>query len=83
MDDETFDRIMSESSSEGTWVVLPLAKPPIDKGIADFLEKARKSFFENMSIPVCAKCWVEVELNDNGDIYCPECEMIIEVKGDE
>jgi len=42
MDVYEFDRIMSEPYPEGVeWVVLPIAKPPIDKDIAEFLEKTR------------------------------------------
>ena len=78
MMDEEFDKIMSKSNSDGEWAVLPLTKPSIDKNINEFLGKIRHSFLENLPIPLCAKCLEELRLNEDGNICCIECGMIIE-----
>ena len=78
-----FDKIMSEPYSKEGWVVIPLKPPPIDKDINDFLDKARQSFIQNPGTPYCAFCWIELELNKDGDICCPKCGFTIEMKEEE
>ena len=72
-----YDHLMSLPYSKEGWVVMPLKKPPIDKDLNDFIEKMRLS---NMGVPYCWHCWEELQLNENNDIYCPNCGLVIEVK---
>ena len=79
---EEFDKIIcgtdySNEESKTGWAVIPFKKPPIDKDLADFIEKMRLS---NMGVPYCWHCWEELRLNENNDIYCPNCGLVIEVK---
>ena len=34
----------------------------------------------NIGVPYCWHCWEELQLNENNDIYCPNCGLVIEVK---
>ena len=72
MDNEEFDKIMSEPYSKEGWAVMPLKKPPIDKDLNDFLEKARQSFIQNPGTPLCIRCFHEFEIKEDC-IICPIC----------
>ena len=76
MKPDEFDEIMSKPYSKDGWVVRPLAKPPIDKHINEFLEKVRQSFLSKPGIPYCAKCLVKLEF-DGDRIHCPKCGLEI------
>ncbi len=50
----------------------------------DLLESLEQSLIDNPGEPYCAACWgltSPLELNDDGDLECPYCELVIEVKG--
>ena len=53
----------------------------------EFLLKLHQSYLDNPGEPNCATCWrdnevtVPFELNEDGDLECPGCGFVIEVKG--
>ena len=86
MNNEEFDKIMTEPYSRKGWAVMPTKPLPENEEIANFLKAAKKSIMENPGIPYCAKCWVDkrimvpFELNEDGDLECVDCDFIIAVK---
>jgi DNA-directed RNA polymerase subunit RPC12/RpoP len=83
LDEYVLDELLSVSSSHGEWVVVPSKPLPEDGQIRELIQSFQQAFLDNMTIPLCAKCFIEVDLNDAGDIYCSNCGMIIEVKNNE
>ena len=83
MNNEEFDKIMTEPYSRKGWAVMPTKPLPENEEIANFIKSLQKSLIENPGIPYCASCWVELELNKDGDICCPKCGFTIEVKKEE
>ena len=79
---EEFDKMIcgadySKEKDKSVWVVMPTKPLPENEEIANFLEKMR---FSNMGVPYCWHCWEELQLNENNDLYCPNCGLVIEVK---
>ena len=93
MNNEEFDKIMTEPYSKEGWVVMPTKPLPENEEIEIgnllipengdmdvFLEKFRQSWLELPGIPICAVCYSGLELNKKGNICCPHCkwEIIVE-----
>ena len=79
MNNKEFDKIMTEPYSKEGWVVMPTKPLPENEEIANFIKSLQKSWLENPGDPYCAKCWIKLELNENEDIWCPECGLVIQV----
>lgn len=52
------------------------------KEVDYFLSKVQQSMLKSLSIPRCIDCLVEIELDDEGNLFCPECNLVIKVSGD-
>ena len=53
---EEFDKMIcgadySKEKDKSVWVVIPFKKPPIDKDLADFIEKMRQKLVKVFLIP--------------------------------
>ena len=79
MASKEFDKIMCEPYSKEGWVVMPTKPLPDNEVLAHFLKAAKKSFMENPGIPLCSSCLTELELDDDGNIWCSNCEWVIPV----
>lgn len=70
----------SKEADKTVWAVFPTEPLPENEEIANFIKSVQKSTIENPGIPYCALCWIEIELNEDGDIWCPECGLVIKVE---
>ena len=54
--------------------------------MSSFIEKLFQSYIDNPGTPCCANCFYnadyksEFELDDDGNLSCPNCGLVIEVE---